>query len=107
MVNVQINTGVVDAELTKIDNYIEQLNQLYSNVNPELKGGWDSATSRGLIEPKIAQIKNSIKAISAAVQRVRTGVSSYSTSMQQVDVAGAHASGGGGNATNSSVNMLN
>ena len=95
MANVQINTGVVDSELNKIDGYIDQLNQLYQNVNPDLTGGWDSATSRTIISPKIEQIKNSISSISQSVLRVRNGVSSYSTGMKEVDAAGATASGNG------------
>lgn len=107
MANVQINTAVVDSELTKIDGYIDQLNQLYQKVNPDLTGGWDSATSKTIISPKIEQIKNSIDSISQSILRVRNGVSSYSTGIQEVDTAGARAASGGGASNGSSVNMLN
>ena len=108
--NTYIETNIVDAELKKIDGFIDQLNQLCESVDPNIKAGWNSPTAREVITPKIEKIKNSINSISTAVLSVRNGVSNFSANMQQVDTAGTAGatqnSIGGGGSIGSNYNML-
>lgn len=87
--NVAINTGSVNNQLNIISGLIDELNTLYSNINPDLTGGWDSNTSKNIISPKIQNIKDSINSMSQSVDRVRGGVSTYSKGMVAADTSGA------------------
>ena len=72
-----INVEAVEQEITKINNYIEELRQLCSNIDSDITRAWDSPVVRSEITPKIADIQSNIMLIERTIEGVSNNAGEF------------------------------
>ena len=87
--NFQINTEEVTAQLTKMDEAIDELRTILANMESDISKGWDSDRALSVVSPKIDEVKTSIEKMQLCTNRVRGNVAQYVSNVTSADTAGS------------------
>ena len=88
--NFTINVPVVESELTNLETYISQLEELSTKLQQiNLESGWDSNIARTIIMPKLDTINEDVRQMRECVVRINANVSKYKSGVVSADEAGA------------------
>ncbi len=82
--NLKIEIDVVEEELKKIANYINELDSIYTSFNSSIKEGWDSAKARE-VSNSIEQVKETLNSMKSAYENVHNNVAQYRANVQSVE----------------------